>query len=78
MSAKLPAVRPREVVRVLRLAGFIERRQKGSHLIMFRELDKRRVVVPMHQGHDVPPGTLRGILRDADISVDQFVTLLNE
>ena len=62
-------------VRALRLAGFEERRQRGSHLHLHREADGRRVTVPIHRGRIVPLGTLRAILRDADISIEEFCAL---
>jgi predicted RNA binding protein YcfA (HicA-like mRNA interferase family) len=43
---------------------------------MWREADKKRVTVPVHKGKTVPQGTLRAILRDADISVEEFLKLL--
>ena len=76
MNIKLPRVKPQEVVRALQRAGFVERRQRGSHLIMKRDSDGRMAVVPMHQGKEVPTGTLRGILRDADLSPAEFLELL--
>jgi predicted RNA binding protein YcfA (HicA-like mRNA interferase family) len=76
MSDKFPRVKCTDLVRVLRNAGFVEKRQKGSHLTMWRESDRRRVTVPIHPGRDVPVGTLRSILRDADISADDFRDLL--
>lgn len=78
MSPKLQRVKPRELVRALKKVGFIEQRQRGSHLRMYREADQRLVIVPMHKGKDVPTGTLRGILRDADISPDEFLQLLKK
>ena len=45
---------------------------------MWRESDKRRVTVPIHPGREVPIGTLRSILRDADISGDDFRALLKK
>ena len=78
MSSKLQRVKPRQLVRVLEKAGFVKQRQRGSHLRMWRESDKRLVIVPMHKGKDMPTGTLRGILRDADISTDEFVQLLKK
>ena len=62
----------------MKKAGFVEKRQKGSHLTMWRESDKRRVTVPIHPGREVLIGTLRSILRDADISVDDFRTLVKK
>jgi len=49
---------------------------KGSHLHMWRETDRKRVTIPVHKGKTVPPGTLRAILRDADISIEEFRKLL--
>ncbi len=78
MSDKSPRIRCDELVRVLKKAGFVEKRQKGSHLTMWRETDKRRVTVPIHAGREVPIGTLRSILRDANISADDFRSLLKK
>ena len=76
MSDKLPQVGALQLVRALKRAGFEEKRQKGSHLHLKRESDKRRVTVPIHKGRDIPTGTLRGILKDADLSIDEFERLL--
>lgn len=76
MSPKLPRIACRQLIRVLKRAGFEEQRQRGSHLTMRRPSDGRRVTVPVHEGRSIPPGTLRAILRDADISVDAFHELL--
>jgi len=43
---------------------------------MWRASDKKRVTVPVHKGKAVPTGTLRSILRDADISVEELRKLL--
>jgi predicted RNA binding protein YcfA (HicA-like mRNA interferase family) len=75
MSERLPAVRPREVVRALERAGWQVHRQRGSHLSMKKEGSRFVVTVPMHRG-DLPKGTLRGILEDAELSIDEFVQLL--
>jgi len=76
MSPRLPRVGSRHLVRALKRAGFEEQRQRGSHLHLRRASDGKRVTVPVHQGRTVPVGTLRAILRDADISVDEFRELL--
>jgi predicted RNA binding protein YcfA (HicA-like mRNA interferase family) len=60
----------------LKRAGFEEQQQRGSHLHMRRASDGKRVTVPIHQGRTVPVGTLRAILRDADVTVDEFLDLL--
>ncbi|MCJ7431879.1 MAG: type II toxin-antitoxin system HicA family toxin [Anaerolineales bacterium] len=78
MSEKFPRVTCDELVRVLKNAGFVEKRQKGSHLTLWRESDKRRATVPVHPGREVPIGTLSGILRDTDISAEDFRSLLKK
>ena len=78
MSDKFPRATCDDLVRVLKQAGFVEKRQKGSHLTLWRESDKRRVTVPVHPGREVPIGTLRSILRDANISADDFRKLLKK
>jgi predicted RNA binding protein YcfA (HicA-like mRNA interferase family) len=76
MSPKLPRVEGRQVVQALRRAGFEEQRQRGSHLHLRRQSDGKRVTVPVHQGQTIPIGTLRAILRDADLGVEEFRELL--
>ena len=76
MSPKLPSVNARQLIRALKKAGFGEQRQRGSHLHLKRDSDGKRVTVPVHKGRSIPTGTLRAILRDADISVDAFLELL--
>jgi len=51
----------KEVLRKLKRAGFEERRQSGSHLVLRRD-DGRQTYLPMHTG-DVPTGTFRSMRR---------------
>ena len=76
MSDRLPRVDCQQLIRALKHAGFEEQRQRGSHLHLRRASDSRRVTVPVHKGRTVPLGTLRAILRDSDISIDEFQDLL--
>jgi predicted RNA binding protein YcfA (HicA-like mRNA interferase family) len=71
---KLPQVRPRQIQKVLIQRGFVQRRGKGSHVV-FIHPDGRRTVVPVHN-RPVRIGTLRAILRQADISTKEFLKLL--
>ena len=73
MSKKLPALRPQEVIRILQKAGFVRWRQKGSHFSMYREADSRSLTVPMHFSKTVPKGTLRAIIKQAGLSVEEFL-----
>ena len=73
--SKLPAISGRECVRALERAGFYFRRQTGSHIILRRDDPFAQVVVPDHRVLD--RGTLRAIIRQAGLSVGEFVSLLD-
>lgn len=60
----------------LKRAGFVEDRQKGSHLILIHPEKKVRTVVPVHSGRTIKEPLLRAIVRDANLSVDEFMELL--
>lgn len=75
MSKELPALRAKEVVRILEKAGFVPWRQKGSHLTMYREHDRRALTIPVHFSKTVPKGTLRAIIKQAGLSVEAFINL---
>jgi predicted RNA binding protein YcfA (HicA-like mRNA interferase family) len=60
----------KEVLRKLKRAGFEERRQSGSHLVLRHE-DGRQTYLPMHSG-DVPMGTFRSILKQAGLIEEEF------
>ena len=62
----------KDLARIAQRLGFEFRRQKGSHAIYVRASDNRRVVIPMHSGRDLKSKTLRGIIEDLGITVDEF------
>jgi predicted RNA binding protein YcfA (HicA-like mRNA interferase family) len=70
----LPGISGRECLRALEKLGFFLRRQEGSHMILRRDNPFAQVVVPDHK--ELDKGTLRGIIRSAGISVDEFTRLL--
>jgi predicted RNA binding protein YcfA (HicA-like mRNA interferase family) len=64
-----------EVLRKLRRADFIfDRQAKGSHEIWWNPQTRARTTVPHHPG-DLPEGTLRAILRQAGLSIEDFLEL---
>jgi predicted RNA binding protein YcfA (HicA-like mRNA interferase family) len=71
----VPSVRGERVVRALERAGFKVARVAGSHRIL-RHPDGRGTTVPVHQGQDVAKGTLRGILSDVGMTVEELRRLL--
>jgi predicted RNA binding protein YcfA (HicA-like mRNA interferase family) len=69
---KLPRASGAAIVKALERLGFAKLRQSGSHVIMRR--GSKGCVVPMHG--EVKVGTLAGILRQAEISPEEFIDVL--
>ena len=66
----------REVVRKLRKLGFRFYRQgKGSHELWVRDADGRVVPVPHYRGKNIRKGTVRAVIRELDVSVEEFMRL---
>lgn len=72
---RLPVISGRACAQALQRAGFILARQRGSHMVLYRDEPPAQVVVPDHR--ELDRGTLRSILRQAGISVEDFVRLLS-
>ncbi|MBW4629944.1 MAG: type II toxin-antitoxin system HicA family toxin [Brasilonema octagenarum HA4186-MV1] len=72
--SKLPVISGAECVRALEQIGFVVNRQRGSHIILVREEPKATVTVPDHK--ELDRGTLRAIIRQVGLSVDEFVELV--
>ena len=74
--AKLPSVSGERVVRALKRAGFLELRQRGSHVSLEKHVGEKlfRTVVPMHSS--LSKGTLSDILKQSGLSVEEFLGLL--
>ena len=72
---RLPVIRPRKVIQVLKRAGFKEARQTGSHLILVNEERKKVVPVPMH-AKDIKRGLLLSIIKQSGLTVYEFLKLL--
>lgn len=72
---KLPTVTAKETINALKKIGFVIVRQKGSHLRM-KHKDNRVVTVPIHNNKNLGKGLLRKILRDTELTVEEFLELL--
>ena len=68
---RLPRLKGKEVIRILEKLGFRTLRTRGSHVFL-RHSDGRVTTVPVHSGEVIGPGLLRAILRDIEMSVDEF------
>jgi predicted RNA binding protein YcfA (HicA-like mRNA interferase family) len=72
----VPIVSGPEAVKAFERAGFVFQRQSGSHVILFHAGRGATIAVPVHGGKDVKPETLRKIIKDAGMTVEEFVELL--
>ncbi len=72
--SKLPRISGRLCVKALSKIDFYLKRQEGSHIILRRDHPFRQVVIPDHK--ELDRGTLRAIIRQLDLSVDDFIKLL--
>ncbi len=73
--SKLPAVKPRELIKFLEQNGFVLDHVSGSHYIFYHPGSRRRAVVPRHN-RDVPRGTLLSLLREAGFSREDLTDFL--
>ena len=73
MSSLLPVLSRREVVKIFLSAGWVESRQKGSHIILTKSGHLASLSVPDHR--EVARGTLRSLIRAAGMSPEEFQAL---
>ena len=73
--SELPRISGREVIKALSKVGYEQDRQKGGHVVLRQTAEPhRRVVVPDHK--EVAKGTLRAIIKQVGLTVDEFKKLL--
>ncbi|MFQ5661337.1 MAG: type II toxin-antitoxin system HicA family toxin [Gammaproteobacteria bacterium] len=72
--SKLPRISGRECIAALGKIGFYKKRQQGSHVILRRDNPFAQLVVPDHK--ELDRGTLRAIIRESNLSVDEFNKLV--
>lgn len=65
-------LRPAEAMAILERLGFVQVRQRGSH-IQYRHADGRATTVPYHSGRDLSPILLRQIAKDIGLTIDEFL-----
>ncbi|MHC1570128.1 type II toxin-antitoxin system HicA family toxin [ANME-2 cluster archaeon] len=73
---RLPSLTARDVTKKLKKAGFVfDRQAKGSHEIWYNPITKRRTTIPNHPGADIPKGTLKAIIKEAGLTLEEFSEL---
>ncbi|MDO8435331.1 MAG: type II toxin-antitoxin system HicA family toxin [bacterium] len=73
---RLPQVTARKLIRLLHHLGFVEHQERGTSHLVFSHPDGRRTLVARHGSKAIKKGTLAGILRDLNISSNEFRRLL--
>lgn len=76
MSLKLPILKANEVIQALERGGFYIHHQTGSHIQMkHHEKSGLRITIPRH-GKELPKPIIRSIIRQTDLSIEEFLKLL--
>lgn len=75
MTEKLPRVTAADAIRAIEWAGFSLTRQSGSHKI-YRNEEGKRVTVSYHASKILHPKILKSILKDAELTVEEFKRLM--
>jgi predicted RNA binding protein YcfA (HicA-like mRNA interferase family) len=65
-------ISPKKLIKILLAMGFVEVRQRGSHKFFYHPQTKNTTVIPVHGSEDIGIGLLRNILRDVELSVEEF------
>jgi len=69
---KLRVLSGREVCQILSDRGFVEVRQRGSHIIMQLKTNERTITVPIPNHKELKMGTLKSIIRQSNLPRDLF------
>jgi predicted RNA binding protein YcfA (HicA-like mRNA interferase family) len=72
---RMPQVAAGDLLKFLKVQGFVEDRQNGSHLTLWHEERRIAITLPIHRGCDVGRGLAVRILKDAGFSVEDFLRL---
>lgn len=71
---KIPHISGKICIKALGKIGYYQKRQEGSHIILRKDDPFSQVVVPNHK--NIAKGTLRTIIKNANLTIDEFIDLL--
>ncbi|MHB8519380.1 MAG: type II toxin-antitoxin system HicA family toxin [Limisphaerales bacterium] len=71
--SRFPAIRAADLIKFLKAQGFVEDRQRGSHLILWHPTQRKAVSVPVHTGYDLGRGLTLQILKQAGRTAEEFL-----
>jgi len=70
----MASFKAREVIKILQKLGYVQKRQTGSHIIMYSSQSEQLIPVPYH-AKDIKMGLMRGIIKQADSTEEEFLKL---
>ena len=70
---KIPTIKAKQMITVATRIGFIHEHTSGSHHIFRRPSDRKHLSIPVHSGHDLGRGLTRSLIKDMDITPDEFI-----
>jgi predicted RNA binding protein YcfA (HicA-like mRNA interferase family) len=76
MSPKLPVISGRQAARAFERIGYEVVRQRGSHIRLRDDQNPKHLPLTIPDHRELKPGLLRQLLRDADLTIDEFLELL--
>lgn len=74
---KLPVIKARVLLKTLKKLGFYKHHQAGSHIQLKHE-DGRRTTIPYHPGKEIRRKTLKAIIEDLNMTVEEFIKALKK
>jgi predicted RNA binding protein YcfA (HicA-like mRNA interferase family) len=74
---KLPVISGKKLLKLLKQAGYLEVRKKGSHVFVEHQSFERTTVIPIHSNEDLGKGILKSILSDLEMTVEELIELIN-
>lgn len=75
---KLPVLSGKEVIKILLKIGFAHIRTRGSHAILNKNSEKGKITIPVPLHYELAKGTLKSIMNQAEISLDDLFALMNK
>ena len=73
---KLPVLSGKELIKALSKIGFVHVRTKGSHAILNKQTEKGRITIPVPLHKELAKGTLKSIMKQAELSLGDLLKLL--
>jgi predicted RNA binding protein YcfA (HicA-like mRNA interferase family) len=76
MNRRIPSLKSKEIIKALKKNNFIERRNTGKHCVLKNPLTGKIIPIPIHGSKDVKRGTVFAIIKQAGLSIEEFLNLL--